>query len=427
MKTDRPFDEQPPRRNLGPKPAIEDNRYRPQLGVLGHVFRSIRRQRIADIREQFESDHADWQRRQNQIKAWEDRRSAHLTQQAERRIAMEDLNKRYKSREQSAIEEHAELVLSRSEYFDFVPKEFEVQFVPSPGRILVKRYLPDAASIPTLKKITYVKSRSEFRENHIPDKEKNDLYKSIIYQICLRTQSELSAADEINAYELLIFNGHVRFVDPSTGRDAETCSVSLKVEKSLFAELDLRRVDPGECFDRLQGRGHPNLRGYEPIMPFMQLVTEDERFIDPQDVLSSLPDKANLASISWGEFEHLIRDLFEKEFASTAAAVRVTRVSRDGGVDVVVLDTDAVRGGKIMIQGKHYFKPVGVNAVRELYGVVINERATKGLLVTTSHFTAAAHEAVKNLPIYPVDQPELIALLEKHGHSFRVNRGERPA
>jgi restriction system protein len=140
-----------------------------------------------------------------------------------------------------------------------------------------------------------------------------------------------------------------------------------------------------------------------------------------------LPDKANLASISWAEFEHLIRDLFEKEFASSSAEVHVTRASRDGGVDVVVFDTDPVRGGKIMIQAKHYSKPVGVNAVRELYGVVINERATKGLLVTTSHFTAAAHEAVKDLPIYLIDQPKLIWLLEKHDHSFRIDRGEKPA
>lgn len=158
----------------------------------------------------------------------------------------------------------------------------------------------------------------------------------------------------------------------------------------------------------------------------MQLVTEDERFIDPQEIISSLPEKANLASLSWGEFEHLVRDLFEKEFANTTAEVKITRASRDGGVDVMVLDTDAVRGGKTMIQAKHYSKPVGVNAVRELYGVVIKERAIKGILVTTSHFTAAARVEADNMPITLIDQPELIGLLEKHGHKFRIERRKKP-
>lgn len=40
--------------------------------------------------------------------------------------------------------------------------------------------------------------------------------------------------------------------------------------------------------------------------------------------------------------------------------------------------------------------PVGVAVVRELYGVVEAERATGGLLVTTSTFTKGAKEFQKN-------------------------------
>ena len=61
----------------------------------------------------------------------------------------------------------------------------------------------------------------------------------------------------------------------------------------------------------------------------------------------------------------------------------MTQASRDGGVDAIAFDPDPIRGGKIVIQAKRYAYTVGVSAVRDLYGTLMNEGATKGILVTT--------------------------------------------
>ena len=82
--------------------------------------------------------------------------------------------------------------------------------------------------------------------------------------------------------------------------------------------------------------------------------------------------------MDWEDFEHLIRELFEKEFSVNGGEVKVTQASRDGGVDAVAFDPDPIRGGKIVIQAKRYTNTVGVSAVRDLYGTVLNEGATKG-------------------------------------------------
>jgi restriction system protein len=74
--------------------------------------------------------------------------------------------------------------------------------------------------------------------------------------------------------------------------------------------------------------------------------------------------------------------------------VRITRASRDGGVDAIAFDPDPIRGGKIVIQAKRYTNPVGVSAVRDLFGTVHNEGATKGILVTTSDYGPDAYEFV---------------------------------
>ncbi len=40
------------------------------------------------------------------------------------------------------------------------------------------------------------------------------------------------------------------------------------------------------------------------------------------------------AAMDWEDFEHLVRELFEQEFAQSGGEVRVTQASRDGGVAV---------------------------------------------------------------------------------------------
>jgi restriction system protein len=116
--------------------------------------------------------------------------------------------------------------------------------------------------------------------------------------------------------------------------------------------------------------------------------------------------------------------LFAKEFASSGDEVKVTQASRDGGVDAVAFDPDPIRGGKIVIQAKRYTNVVGVSAVRDLYGTLMNEGATKGLLVTTSYYGADAYEFAKGKPITLLDGGNLLHLLAKHGHRAKIDLRE---
>jgi restriction system protein len=67
-----------------------------------------------------------------------------------------------------------------------------------------------------------------------------------------------------------------------------------------------------------------------------------------------------------------------------------TRPSRDGGVDCVAFDQRPMFGGKVVIQAKRYPNTVDVSSVRDLYGTVQNEGASKGILVTTSGYGQAS-------------------------------------
>ena len=105
----------------------------------------------------------------------------------------------------------------------------------------------------------------------------------------------------------------------------------------------------------------------------------------------------------------------------------MTRASRDGGVDAVAFDPDPIRGGKIVIQAKRYTATVGVAAVRDLYGTVLNEGATKGILVTTSDYGPDAYAFASDKPLTLMNGANLLHLLEKHGHKAKIDLREARA
>jgi len=116
--------------------------------------------------------------------------------------------------------------------------------------------------------------------------------------------------------------------------------------------------------------------------------------------------------------------LFEWEFGRSGVEVKVTRASRDRGVDAIMFDPDPLRGGKYVLQAKRYTRPVDVAAVRDLYGTVVNEGANRGILVTTSSYGPDAYEFAKDKPLSLVDGPNLIAMLQRHGRRYRIDLAE---
>ena len=125
--------------------------------------------------------------------------------------------------------------------------------------------------------------------------------------------------------------------------------------------------------------------------------------------------------MDWEEFEHLIREVFEQEFSQNGGEVKITQASRDGGVDAVAFDPDPIRGGKIVIQAKRYTNVVGVSAVRDLYGTVMNEGATKGILVTTADYGPDSYAFAKGKPLTLLNGANLLHLLAKYGHKASID------
>src|SRR6202044_3220390 len=144
--------------------------------------------------------------------------------------------------------------------------------------------------------------------------------------------------------------------------------------------------------------------------PIVDINMADPRFIDEQDILSTLDTRPNLMALSPGEIESLITKLFQAIGLDT----KLTQASRDDGVDCVAFDPRPVLGGKVIVQAKRYKNTVGVSAVRDLFGTVHNEGASKGILVTTSGFGKAAYSFANGKPIELITGSNLLYLLKEH-------------
>lgn len=323
-----------------------------------------------------------------------------------------------------AVEEYCNLVLSSSHYPAQFPQSYEIEYTLENESLIVDYWLPSLEDMPHVKEVKFIKSRQEIKPTLISDPQKKKYFDSTIYQIILRTIHELIEADVADALSIITFNGFVNYINKSTGKQENSCIVSLQTNKSEFLEIDLSRVDPKECFKGLKGVGSSKLYGLTPIKPILKMDRNDSRIASHYSVVGDIDDSVNLAAMDWEDFEHLVRELFAKEFSGEGSQVHVTRASRDGGVDAIAFDPDPIRGGKIVIQAKRYTNIVGVAAVRDLYGTVMNEGAIKGILVTTSNYGPDAYNFAKNKPLALLNGNNLLHLLMDHGVEARIDLKE---
>jgi len=424
LKDHSEFPEPPPA--PAPKPVPPPKQ--PQLSFLDKLIRSRRERKMAETQQRLEKYQADLARIGSEhfeaVKRWEARKTEFLEEQREANEAVDRGKARYKSKDPDAIVEYCDMVLSRSQYPDCMPQEWDLDYSPETKTLIVDYALPSLDALPTLSEVRYVQSRDESTEKHISEPQKKRLYDSVIYQITLRTIHELYEADVVGAFDAVVFNGRVTSIDRATGHEATACILSVHAKRDEFLSVNLANVDAKACFKSLKGVGSSKLHSLTPVAPIIEMRREDGRFVAAREVADTIDDSVNLAAMDWEDFEHLIREIFEQEFASGGGEVKVTQASRDGGVDAIAFDPDPIRGGKIVIQAKRYTNTVGVAAVRDLYGTVMNEGANRGILVTTSDFGPDAYSFAKDKPLSLLNGANLLHLLEKHGRRAKIDIAE---
>ncbi len=121
-----------------------------------------------------------------------------------------------------------------------------------------------------------------------------------------------------------------------------------------------------------------------------------------------------LDGMSWQQFERLVGEAFRLQGYTVA---ETGGGGADGGVDLILWKS----GEKFLVQCKQWkaFK-VGVDVVRELYGVMAAKGSAGGFVVTSGRFTEEASKFASGRNIALIDGSELQKLI------WQVGRADAP-
>jgi len=329
LKQHQPFSQPQPRERpyhpIPKEPNPDDASYRPQLSLIDKFVRSAaeKKQQAADAL--FQADHAKWRERVSSIEVanqqiyetnvrqfeeWKRRADDYEAARCKHNEAIERRRADYQDRNQEAILDYCDLVLSQSKYPECCPKNFELDYDPTTKSLIVEYQLPAPPDLPLLTEVKYVRSKGEFVETELNKRQADQLYDGVLCQIAIRTLHELFEADVVRALETVVFNGMVHTVNPGTGVAETRCVMSVRAGRTTLSAINLHHVEARACFDSLGGIAGAKLGDLRTVTPLSALNREDDRFSRAEDIGGS-----NASALDeWQELVKSIAGTTEAQF-----------------------------------------------------------------------------------------------------------------
>lgn len=179
--------------------------------------------------------------------------------------------------------------------------------------------------------------------------------------------------------------------------------ITQRGKEYLDTHSDLRQTDLMEYPEYAEYAGSPQEKksekkeeaepATEELTPTEQLEAAMKKIDD--DLAADILQKAR--DMSPAKFEQLVLDLLLAMGygGSNKDLAKVTPISHDNGVDGIIPE-DALGLDKIYIQAKRYKEgaPVHKPEIQQFIGALSEQKASKGVFVTTSTFTQGARESV---------------------------------
>jgi restriction system protein len=273
-------------------------------------------------------------------------------------------------------------------------------FSASDRRLVIERLVPDLDVVPE-------EHRFEIRRNlelypvGVSDRDRQVYYLHLVAQVALLTVDRLFRTEIGGVPESITVNLVSVMLNPATGQYEVIYVLSVTIPRARYVLLNLAAVDPVACLAEFNARMQARPGEFSPVTPWVE--------VQNGEVSVSVSDTP-LLSMSPAEFEQLVAELLRR------MNFRVLSVggSGDGGVDCEAYDDRPIVGGRVVVQVKRYASTVSPGIVRELFGTVVAEGATKGVLVTTSGFGPEAREFAQGKPLELIDGVQLSALLRQY-------------
>ncbi|WP_332405532.1 restriction endonuclease [Vibrio metschnikovii] len=143
-----------------------------------------------------------------------------------------------------------------------------------------------------------------------------------------------------------------------------------------------------------------------PVALFKQLSRQHQYSITTNEIASQ-GTTAALNNLSWLEFEGYIGEFFKQQGYEVKQAFSQ---KPDGGVDIWMRKD----GQLTLVQCKHWkSRKVGIQILREMYAVMIENNASKMIIVTSGDFTSEAIKYALDKRLWLINGGELVQMIEQ--------------
>ncbi len=125
-----------------------------------------------------------------------------------------------------------------------------------------------------------------------------------------------------------------------------------------------------------------------------------------KNLLKNTKSIEDIKKLSWKEFEDIIETYYREKGYEV---IHTGYNSADGGIDLIAKKENE----KVIIQCKHWkaYK-VDVKVIREIYGLMVDEKASKAVVITSGDFTEPAKEFAYGKPIELINREKLVNLID---------------
>lgn len=310
---------------LPPEPTFDPNGWKQQKSFVTALVPFFAKRAEASARADFETAHAKWIERKtsievtnNQIYAenlrdfedWQRRSAAYEDARSKHNASVEESRAAYQALDPDAILEYCDLVLSRSQYADCFPKEYELDYHASQKTLIVEYSLPTPSDLPRLDSVKFSRTKGGFIETELTKRELEELYSNVVFQVALRSVHEVFEADVVRALDTVVFNGNVRALNTGTGHQEDRCILSVRAGRTAFEAINLRNIEPRACFESLGGVAGVKMLDCRAVKPLGAVNKNEQRFAAAQDVSS----EGGSGLDEWHELVKVIADWQDVRF-----------------------------------------------------------------------------------------------------------------
>jgi restriction system protein len=231
----------------------------PPLGLLERLIPGAAARHAAaaiEAKQLYEAAVTEWD---EQKARQADALAALETEIREHNHRLAELEALLKAGDAETVRWYAHKVLSQSPYPRRIPRKIEVVFDAPKRTIKVRIGIPGRPElIPSMAAYRYNKPVDEITEVERPEEDSEVIYHRVVAQIALRTLHEVFSTDLGGCIDTIALSLDAALLDPSTGHETTSPVLELKVARSAFAEIDLTKVAPIPCLQRLRRAALPD-------------------------------------------------------------------------------------------------------------------------------------------------------------------------